>query len=201
MSDVAITATLPLRVPWATVTGAALVGSFMSFWTWALPEAAGSILTIRVVQLTLAASAAYLVDDAAAALTTVAPRSLWQHRAFPLLVGLAAIACSWVVVLMNLRDLPVADLRSLTIEVAVLVLLALAASAVMSARDEPEPGNRVAVVVPLAGVGALIAGGILGFDVTIGGDGREQTEDAAAWVVSGVVALAVLVWASHDKPS
>jgi hypothetical protein len=116
-------------------------------------------------------------------------------------VGLAAIAVSWSVVLINVRHLSGATLRSITIEVAVLVLVALTASAVLAMHGEPEPGNQVAVVVPLAGVGALILGGILGFDVFISGDGREQTEDAAAWVVSGVVAAAVLVWASHDKPS
>ena len=201
MSVSAPPATLPLRVPWATVAGAALVGGFVTLWTWALPASVDSILTIRLVQLALAATAAYLVDDAAAALTNVSPRSLWLHRSFRLLVGLVAIAVSWVVVLLSLGGILDPTLRPLTLEVAVLVLLALAASAVLAARGAPEPGNQVAVAVPLAGVGALVLGGMLGFDVFIGDGGREQTADAAAWVCAGVVAVAVLVWASREKPA
>jgi hypothetical protein len=194
-------ATLPLRMPRETVVAALGVAGFLTLLTWAAPASAESILTIRLVQLALAASAAYLVDDAAAALTKVAPRSLWQHRAFPLVVGLAAIAVSWSVVLMNLRHLPGATLRSITIEVAVLMLVALTASAVLAMRGEPEPGNQVAVVVPLAGVGALVLGGVLGFDVFIGEPGGGYTEHVAAWVIGGVLALAVLAWASRDKPA
>ncbi len=196
MSASTAPATLPLRVPWATVTGAAAVGGFITFLTLAVPASADSALTIRLVQLALAASAAYVVDDAAAALTRVAPRSLWAHRAFALVVGLAAIAVAWVVVLVNLRHLPDATLRSLTIEVAVMVLIALATSATLALRGEPEPGNQVAVAVPLAGVGVLVLGGMLGFDIFI-----EGTRDGTAWVVVGAFALAVLTWASRDKPA
>ena len=155
-------ATVPLRVPWTTVGMAAAVAGFVTLWTEAVPAWADSTLTIRLVQLALAASAAYLLDDAASTLTTVAPRSLWRRRAFPLVIGLGAIAISWAVVLLSLRRLPEVTLRALTIEIIVLVLVALAASAVLAMRGEPEPGNQVAVVVPLAGVGALVIGGMLG---------------------------------------
>jgi uncharacterized membrane protein len=201
MSVSAAPATLPLRVPWATVVGAAGVAGFFSLWTWALPASAESALTIRLVQLALAASAAYLLDDAAAALTTVAPRSLWQHRVFSLAIGLPVIAVAWSVVLMDLRHLPQAALRSLTLEVVVLAVVALAASAMLASHGEPEPGNLVAVVVPLAGVGAMVLGGMLGLQVFIGGPGDGYTERTTAWVIGGVLALALLVWASRDEPS
>ena len=202
MSVATAPATLLLRVPWATVTGAAAGAGLMTLLTWAVPASADSALTIRLVQLALAASAAYAVDDAAAALTTVAPRSRWRRRAFPVSVGVAAIAVSWVVVLLNLRHhLLGTALRALTVEVAVLVLVALAASALLVMRGEPEPGNQVAVAVPLAGVGALILGGMLGFEVFIGGSGSVYTERSTAWVTGGAFALAVLVWASRDKPA
>ena len=201
MSIAAAPATLPLRVPWATVTGAAVIGGFMTLWTWVVPASADSMLTIRLVQLALAATAAYIVDDAAAALTTVAPRSLWLHRALPLTTGLAAIALAWVVVLINLHRGPDADLRSLTAEVAVLVVVALAASSMLAMRGEPEPGNQVAVALPLAGVGALVLGGMLGFEVFMSGHGPGQAERETAWVVCLVVAAAVLVRTSRDDPA
>jgi uncharacterized protein YhhL (DUF1145 family) len=173
----------------------------MTLWTWAVPASADSMLTIRLVQLALAATAAYIVDDAAAALTSVAPRSRWLHRAFPLTTGLATIAVAWVVVLINLRRGPDAMLRSLTIEVAVLVLMALAASSMLAMRGEPEPGNQVAIALPLVGVGALVFGGMLGFEVFMSGHGPGQAERETAWVICLVLAAAVLVWASRDDPA
>ena len=201
MTVAAVPATLPFRVPWTTVGTAAAVAGLTTLLTATVPAWGDSTLTIRLVQLALAASAAYLLDDAAATLTTVAPQSMRRHRALPLVSGLVAVAISWTVVLLNLRMLPEATLRALTVEVAVLVLVTLAASAVLAMRGEPEPGNTVAVVVPLVGVGALLIGGMLGFDVFMGGLGSGMTGKAGAWAVMGGIAFALIVWATRDKPA
>jgi len=194
-------ATLPLRVPWTTVVGAALVAGLFTFWTLAFPASADSTLTLRLVQLALAASAAYLLDDASAALTTISPRSWWRRRAFPLTIGLVALAVAWCVVLINLRHLPDATLRPLTIEVTVLVLVALAASAVLAMHGEPEPGDQVAVALPLTGVAAVLVGSMLGFDIFVSSHGSGEGEKVTAWVLSGVLALLVLVVAGRDRPT
>ena len=201
MTVSAVPATVPLRVPWATVGTAVAVAGFVTLWSQAVPAWADSTLTIRLVQLALAASAAYVLDDAAATLTNVAPRPLWRHRGFGLIIGLGAIAISWAIVLLGLRRQPEVILRALTIEIAVLVLVALAAGAVLAMRGEPEPGNQVAVAVPLAGVGALIIGGMLGYDLFIGGLGSELTGKAGAWAGVGGIAFALILWASRDKPA
>ncbi len=164
--------TLHLRVPWTTVVIAAGVAGFVVLWERLLPASAGSTLTIRLMQLALAAGAAYLLDDASAALTTVAPRRLWHQRALALTTGLLAIAASWSVVLFTLRDVPDTALGLLTLEVSAWVLVALTASAVLAGRGETEPGNRVAVVLPMIGLAAVVAGGLLGFDIFPSGHAR-----------------------------
>ena len=160
-----VTTTLPLRVPWMTVVGSSLVAGAFTLLSALTPGAAESPLTVRLAQLALAASAAYLLDDAGATLTRVVPRPLWLRRLFPVVLGLVAVSAAWVVVVLALPPLDKPVLRALTVEVAVLVLVALAASSVLAAREEPEPGNLVAVALPLAGLGALVLGGMLGFDV------------------------------------
>jgi hypothetical protein len=201
MSVSAAPATLPLRVPWTTVVGAALVAGLFTLWTLGLPASADSTLTLRLMQLALAATAAYLLDDASAALTATSPRSWWRRRAFALTIGLAAVAVSWSVVLLLLSRTPHAPLGALTLEVAVLVVVALGASAVLAKGGEPEPGNLVAVALPLTGVAALLVGGMLGFDIFVSSPGPDQTVRTAAWVVAGGVALAVMGWASRDTPT
>ena len=55
--------------------------------------------------------------------------------------------------------------------------------------------------MPLVGFGALVIGGLLGFDVFIGGLGSELTVKAGAWVGVGGIAFALILWAGRDKPA
>ncbi len=187
-----VTATLPLRVPWVTVAGSSLVAGMLTVLSALAPGAAESPLTVRLAQLALAASAAYLLDDAGAALTRVVPRPLWLRRLFPVALGLVAVSAAWVAVVLALPPLDEPVLRALSVEVAVLVLVALAASSVLAARDEPEPGNLVAVALPLAGLGALVLGGVLGFEVF---PSRLPLHGVmtAAWASVGLCCVVVLV--------
>jgi hypothetical protein len=196
---VLVRSTLLLRVPWATVLIAGTVAGLVTVLTQVQPAAAGSALTIRLVQLSLAAGAAYLLDDASAALTTTSPRTLWRHRAFPLAIGLGVTAASWSVVLLNLRRFPAAPVRELTLEVVVLVLLALTASAVLARQGEPEPGSVVAIGLPLAGVTVMLVGGMLGFEAFASSQVHGQDQRVVGWTALGAVALAVLAWAGRDE--
>jgi hypothetical protein len=195
-SAVAPTSTLALRLPWATVATSAAVGGFVILRALALPGSELSPLTVRLLELALAGGAAYAFDDAAAGLTSVVPRSLWRRRVLSLGTGLTAIAVAWTVMLLDLRPAAAAPMRSLTLELIVLVLLVLATSAVLVRRGEDEPGSLVAVTVPLTGVAALTLGGLVGFDVFIGEAVR--TPKGAAWAICGLVALALMAAAGRD---
>lgn len=188
--------TLALRLPWATLAVSSGVAGFVLLMDLAVRGYVPSLLTVRLIELALAAGAAYLLDDAAARLTDVAPRSLWRRRALSLGTGLTMIAIAWGVVLLHLDGAPAALVRSLTLEVVVLVVLALAVSAVLARHGETEPGNFAAGAVPLVGLALLVSGFIVGVDAYLGtGD---QAGKLAVWVGVGVLALVLLVRAGRD---
>ena len=189
---------LVLRVPWTTLTTAAAVAVFMTMGSVAVPSLTGSPMTLHLAELTLAAGAAYLADDAAAAVTAVVPRALWRRRAFAYSVGVCAVGCAWVVVLVGLTPTRGLSVSAATVETACLVGLSLAASAVLADRGEPEPGNLVAVLVVLVGVSAILVGGGLGFDPYLSGHGTGSHTLLAAWTALGVGSLGVLLLASRD---
>jgi hypothetical protein len=190
--------TLPLRVPWTTVVGCVAVAALCSARLHSMSPAADWTLTIRLAQLALAGGAAYLLDDASAVVTAAAPRPLWIRRLFPLAIGISAIGVAWSAVLLDLRHSPGAPIGILSMELAVLVALSVAISAVSASYGEPEPGNSVAVVVPLAGMAAILVGGLTDVSLYPSSHGAGFTWMAASWAAVGIFAITALALKSRD---
>jgi hypothetical protein len=187
-----------LLVPWPTLACSTTVVALITGLTVALPPSGPSLLAVRITEFALAASAAYLFDDAAPALTGVAPQTLWRRRTPRLAVGLIVIACAWVVVLLDLRRGSAPSLFGLSLETAVLVSLSLATGAVLVCRGEPEPGNLIAPVVVLAGITTMFLAVRLRVEVFVGGEGSISALRGSSWFAVGLVALLVLALASRD---
>ncbi len=163
------------------------------------PDAGVSGLVVLICELLFAGGAAYLLDDAAVAVTTVTPVRVWRRRLPRLLSGAALISVAWGLVLVVLRwqnSLPPVWLVSG--ELAVLCLLALAASAVLAARGESEPGGLVAPAVGLLGIGALIADLFLEAAIFVPWDGSGGNGVRVAWSSLGGLAMFVIAAASRD---
>jgi hypothetical protein len=187
------------RPPRALGGAAAAAVALVALAAVAQPEAGVSRLVVLISELLLAGGAAYLLDDAAVALTTVTPIGMWRRRLPRLLSGVAVLSAAWALVLAVLwwqDSLPSAGLA--TGELAVLCLVALAAAAVLAARGEAEPGGLVAPAVGLLGIGALIADLLLKPAIFVPWDGSGGDGVRLAWVALGGVALLVIVGASRD---
>lgn len=165
----------------------------------AQPDTGVSALVVLFCELLLAGGAAYLLDDAAVALTAVAPVGVWRRRLPRLLSGAALISAAWVLVLVVSRwqdSLPPVWLVSG--ELTVLCVLALAAAAVLAARGESEPGGLVAPAVGLLGIGALIADLFLEAAIFVPWDGSGGDGVRLAWSSLGGLAVLVIAVASRD---
>ncbi len=163
------------------------------------PDAGVSGLVVLICELLFAGGAAYLLDDAAVAVTTATPVGVWRRRLPRLLSGAALISVAWGLVLVVLRwqdSLPPVWLASG--ELAALCLLALAASAVLAARGESEPGGLVAPAVGLLGIGALIADLFLEATIFVPWDGSGGDGVRVAWSSLGGLAMFVIAAASRD---
>ncbi|MGA8209049.1 MAG: hypothetical protein WB798_02730, partial [Nocardioidaceae bacterium] len=107
-------------------------------------------------------------------------------------LGLPVLAATWVLVLVlatvvRRTTLPAA---TLSVELAVLVAVALAAAAACWRRGDPEPGRLVAPLLVLAGASVLVVAGALGVDPSLSGrapGGGSQV--TVAWGVTGAVAV------------
>jgi hypothetical protein len=162
------------------------------------PDAGVSDSVVRISELLLAGGAAYLLDDAAVALTTVTPVGLWRRRLPRLLSGVAVLAVAWTLILGMLWREDSLPPGPVTVELAVLCLVALAAAAVLAARGEAEPGALVAPVIGLVGIGALIADLVVEAAIFVPWDGSGGDGVRLAWACLGGVAVLVIVVASRD---
>lgn len=187
------------RTPWPVVTSA--VGACAVVLVAAALPSSGAVLPLvgRIAELTLAGSAAYLVDDAAAALTTVAPKGTWRRRAPALVSGTALLGSAWVAVLllMRSRDVLVPPVAA-SGELVVLATVALAASAALARGGDPEPGVRVAPGLVLLGVSLLILESLLHRPLLVPWDETAGTGLFMAWVGAGVLALGIVLRSSRD---
>jgi hypothetical protein len=165
----------------------------------AQPDAGVSRLVVLICELLLAGGAAYLLDDAAVALTTVAPVGLWRRRLPRLVSGAALLATAWMLVLAVLWSQDSRPpLGVVTWELSAMCLVALAAAAVLAARGESEPGGIVAPAIGLLGIGALIADQFVEAALFVPWDGSGSLEVHLAWVALGGSAVLVIAVASRD---
>ena len=188
--------------PLVPVVGSVGAGSVLVALAVALPGGGVSPFLVRLVELVLAGGAAYLLDDPAAGLTGVTPRSLWRRRAPTLVGGLTVLVTAWMAILVLLRWLgSLLSVRVLTGELVVLVAVAVALAAVLVWRGDPAPGSRVAPIVGIAGMSALIAEPLLRAPIFLPADGGGDLSGWLGWTAVGLLAVAVILLASRDPAS
>jgi hypothetical protein len=179
---------------------AALVSCALLLVTAAVQQTNGALpLVWRVTQLALAGGAAYLLDDAAASVTTVVPQGRWRRRAPVLVVGVAVLAVAWLAVLVVLqwRDArpPVVESSG---ELLVMALVTLALAALGSRLGDPEPGVVIAPLVVMLGLFLVIAGSILRAPVYLT-DAEPTLTRTAAWSAAATLALVTIVVAGSER--
>ena len=186
---------LPLALVGAAVAGVVLV----VVASVAQPDSGVSPLVVRFSEFLLAGGAAYLLDDAAVALTTVTPVGVWRRRLPTLVGGIVVLGGAWALVLALLRwqgSLPPVGLVSS--ELAVMSLLGLAAAAVLIGRGEAEPGGLVAPAVGLLGLATVLAEAVLQVTIFVPWEGQGGGDVRLAWWALGAVAVLVIVLSAGD---
>lgn len=176
-----------------------LVSTALVLVTAAFQQTAGALPFVgRVAELALAGGAAYLLDDAAAQLTTVAPQGPWRRRAPVLTAGAVLLAGAWlgILVVLEWRDArpPVAGSSA---ELLVMGLVAIAAAAVLFRLGDPEPGAIIAPIVVVLGLGLVIVESIAGSAIYLT-DAGPTLGHVAGWSAAGVLAVLVIVVAGRD---
>jgi hypothetical protein len=190
------------RVPPQPVVAAVLAVALVAVLSWLWP-AGVPLVVLRLTQFSLAAGAAYLLDDATATLTSVSPRRIWARRVPAVAYGGGAMAIAWVAVLMLLgRQAGSWDwLIALTVETSCLVCGAVAVAALVARRGDPEPGGLAAPIVMLVSICLLIAGPLLRTGVFISDEAPHGVILWAGWGVLASVALLVILICSRDPAS
>ena len=175
----------------ALVTSA-LVLLTATFQTAALPFVG------RVTELALAGSAAYLLDDAAAHLTTVAPRGPWRRRGPFLATGSAIIGGAWLglLVVLQWRDARPPVVES-SVELLVMGLVAVAAAALMFRLGDHEPGAIVAPTVVVLGLGLVIVESVVGSAIFLA-DAEPTLARLMGWGAVSTLAVLTIIVAGGD---
>src|SRR6185436_17498431 len=186
------------RTAWPLAMTALVTTALVGFAA-AFQQTAGALPFVgRVAELALAGGAAYLLDDAAAQLTTVAPQGQWRRRGPVLAAGVALLAGAWFGVLMILqwRDArpPVAESSG---ELVVMALMAVAASSLLFRLGDNEPGGIVAPMVVVLGLGLTIVGSVVGFPIFLA-DAEPTLGRIAGWSAAGAFAALMIVVAGRD---
>ena len=176
-----------LLVAWPTVACAVSVAVLTTGLALLLRPTPVPVLVVHLAQLALAGAAGYLLDDAAAALTGVAPRAAWRRRAPHLLIGGIALAGAWVTVLFCVRGAGLST-ATLSLETGTLVAVSLAAATLLARLGEAEPGALVAPGVVLSGIAALLAGGLLHREVFASGTSAGSAARTVLTTVWGAAA-------------
>ena len=178
----------------------ALVSTALVLLTAAFQQTAGALpFVARVAGLALAGGAAYLLDDAAAQLTSVVPRAQWRRRAPVVGVGAALLAGAWlgILVVLQWRDAqpPVA---SSSAELLVMSLVAIAAAALLFRLGDPEPGAIIAPMVVVLGLGLVILGSVVRAPIYLS-DAEPVPGRVAGWCAAGALAVLTIVVSSSPR--
>ncbi len=190
--------TISAKTPWPTVWTALGSGGLVLLVAAAWPTSAVLPFAGRVAGFALAGGAAYLLDDAAAQLTMVAPRGPWRRRGPVLAAGIGLLAGAWLGVLevLQWRDArpPVAESSA---ELLVMGLAGLAAAALLFRLGDNEPGVIVAPMVVVLGLGLTIVESVAGSPIFLS-DAAPALERVAGWCAAGALAVLVIVVAGRD---
>jgi len=155
------------------------------------------LVLVHLVVLVLASGAAYLLDDRAAQVTAVVPRSLVRRRLGVVAGGFLVAAVGWGAVWLILdRAFGTGPPAGLAWEAAGVFWLGVAAAAVLS-RRQPEPGNVVASTLGLLFIGALISRPLP--HVTLLISDSNGSAHHGWWAAIMLASLATLVAASRDQ--
>ena len=183
------------RTPWPVVTTALAAAALVLVVAARWPESAALPFAGRIAAFALAGSAAYLLDDAAAPLTDIAPRGPWRRRAPVLATGAVLIAGAWLGVLLVLdwRGVrpPVPESSA---EIVVVALVAVAVATLLLRLGETEPGVVVAPVVALAGLGSFVVEALVRAPVLLT-SADPSAGRVAGWAAAGTTAVAVILFA------
>jgi hypothetical protein len=152
-----------------------------------------------VAQLALAGAAAYLLDDAAAPLTTLTPRGPWRRRGPVLVVGVGLLAGAWLGVLLVLqwRHVRPPAVES-SAELLVIGLVGVAAATVLFRLGDHEPGAIVAPMVVVLGLGLVFVESLVGSPVYLTG-AEPSLGRTAGWCAAGTLALLTIVAAGSER--
>lgn len=204
--NAAVTQTLPLRTQlrglrpaWPVLATPGVAVVLVGALSLALRGGEIPLLPAHVVVLILAAGSAYLVDDPAAEVTAVVPKSLLRRRIAVVLSGLLVTALAWcaVIAMWEWRS-PSIPVVALTWELAGMVALGVASAALVSRRGEPEPGNLVASSLGLVFVGVLIVQPMLHVTVLVtSGDDPAR----ASWWAAVVLGSGAIAFVSSARPT
>jgi hypothetical protein len=187
------------RAAWP-LTLTALVSTALVLATAAFQQTSGALpFAARVAQLALAGGVAYLLDDAAASLTTVVPHGLWRRRAPVLVVGVTVLAAAWLalMVVLQWRDArpPAAEASG---ELLAMALVAVASAALLFRHGDPEPGVVIAPVVVVLGLSLGIAGSVMHSPVFLT-DAEPTLPRTAAWSAAATIALLTIVLVGSER--
>ena len=187
---------LRLRPVWPMIASSGAAVTLVSLMALFMPGREIPIVLAHLVVLVLASGAAYLLDDRAAEVTAVVPRSLLRRRLPVVARGVVVAAAGWATVALVMdRTFVAVPLVALTWEVAGVFWLGVAAAAVVS-RREIEPGNLVASTLGLLFLGALISRPLP--HVTLLISESDGPTHASWWALTILACAAALVFASRD---
>ncbi len=185
----------PLAV---TAVAAVAVAARLSEWPYV------RVGELRIGAILLALGAAFLLDDPSAETTGHMPVPLLARRVVRLAVALPLIACAWgTALLVAGRQRPTAplDWPALTLELAGLLALGLAFTAIAARHVPEELGGTAAAPAVLAAAGLLLAlphlpGHVLMFATQPSDPAWPATNGRWVWLL--VLALLVALWESRD---
>jgi hypothetical protein len=200
-AQVVVSRRTPGLLPWPPLLSAVVAAAGVVGLVVATHGHAGE-LAARVAGLALAASVSYLLDDPAAAVTQAVPRPLWRRRSATVVRGIAVVTVAWALSLAVLGwRADGVHVVPLTLETAVVALLALTAAAVVALRGDPEPGNLVAPAVVLAGIGALLLQPSLSVTLFTSADELSARRlGCLAAVAAGAVLVLLAAWRDPASP-
>ena len=142
-------------VPWTTLLGCLTVGGALTVTTHRWESVAG--LGLPLVALVSASAAAFLLDEPAVAVTTVAARGGRWATSARLAVGLVPLAAG-AALLLAAPDQVRGDGTGWVLVLAGLLAVVLLLTLVGARRQVPRPGATVASAVVLLGMAPMVLG-------------------------------------------